>query len=275
MTDPTEGNPGAPTGVRPIMRTTVVLLLLATAALVSACGGGVATDSPAGREFVATTVTGHELVDGTTLSIAFGDDGRLRAGAGCNTLGGTWTLTDGRLQVGPLETTEMGCPGDLDAQDEWLADLLAAEPTASLDGDTLTLATDTSTVELLDRDVAVPDLPLEGTRWEVDTLVDGDSASSSATQAQATPPAWLRLDGDGGLEGFDGCLPIEGTAIVTGQGVDLEPDPPTATLDCPAQQTADAVRGVLTTGVQWSVDGEVLTLDAPTGEGLRLRAAEG
>lgn len=275
MTRPAAGNPGAPTGVRPTMRTTLVLLLLATAALATACGGGVATDSPAGREFVATSVAGHDLVAGTTVSITFGDDGRLRAGAGCNTLGGTWALTDGRLQVGPLETTEMGCPGELHAQDEWLADLLAAEPTASLEGDTLTLATDTSTVELLDREVAVPDLPLEGTRWEVDTLVDGDSASSSATQAQPEPPAWLRIDGDGGLEGFDGCLPIQGTAIVTGQGVDLEPDPPTATLDCPAQQMADAVRRVLTTGVQWSVDGEVLILDAPTGEGLRLRAAEG
>jgi len=246
------------------MRPALIPLL---ALLLTACGGGVTAASPAGHEYLAQAVTGHDLVEGTELRLSFDDDGRLSASAGCNTLGGTWAIDDGRLSVGDLFTTEMGCDGPRHAQDEWLGGLLSAGPTVTLDGDRLTLATDEATIELLDVEQAEPDRALEGTTWEVAGFFDEEVASNLAVGT----PATLLLQ-DGAITGFDGCADLTGTATVTGEGVDLYPEPAEGGADCPDATYAAMVREVLTTGVQWSVRGDALRLTSPHGPGLDLRA---
>ena len=81
---------------------------------VSASGGD---DPPAadvtfedleGRSFASSSVTGYELVAGTTVDLTFAE-GRISAVAGCNTQNGEADVVDNTLEVGPLASTMMGC----------------------------------------------------------------------------------------------------------------------------------------------------------------------
>ena len=51
------------------------------------------------------------------------------------------------------------------SQDSWLADILTSSPTVSTAGDTLTMQSGGYQLSFLDRRAAIPDAPLEGTRW--------------------------------------------------------------------------------------------------------------
>jgi heat shock protein HslJ len=144
-----------------------------------------------GREFVSSDVEGRELAAGSEIRLSFQGD-QISISAGCNTMGGTYTVDDGVLRADQLFTTEMACEEPLMDQDTWMTGFLAAGSEATLDGDTLTLTGDEVTITLLDREVAEPDLPLEGTTWAVDGLVSADAVSSMLAGTNAT----LLVEGD-------------------------------------------------------------------------------
>ncbi|MCU1498422.1 MAG: hypothetical protein JWM47_2375 [Acidimicrobiales bacterium] len=78
---------------------------------------------------------------------------------GCNGGSGEARLDGDRLVVTDIAATRRGCVGAegeaLMAQDVWMAELLESGPTVSIEGDTLTLTTDT-TVLTATRPVALP-----------------------------------------------------------------------------------------------------------------------
>ncbi len=194
------------------MRRVLLTLSLATLLPLAACAddGSGSSDGPApataddlnGRAFVSTEVTGHELVDDTQVRISFEDD-RLSASAGCNTLSAAYTIDEGSLTLdGQPASTMMGCDDDLMTQDGWLASFLADGPEAELDGDTLTLTGGDVTMTMLDETVADPAKPLIGTAWTLDTIIDGDTASS--VPAAVDPPT-LMISDAGEATMFAGC----------------------------------------------------------------------
>jgi heat shock protein HslJ len=138
-----------------------------------------------GRSFLSTGSSGFVIVPGTTIRVGF-DDGNVSASAGCNQMGGAYSVVDGRLLVESLSMTEMGCDQPLMDQDTRLVELLTGSPSLTVDGNTLTLASDTASITFLDREVADPDRPLEETRWIVDTILEGDAASSIPAGAVAS-----------------------------------------------------------------------------------------
>jgi heat shock protein HslJ len=148
-----------------------------------ACGNDSGSSSGAGelngREFLSRSLDGHSLVAGTQIRLSF-DQGQISAKAGCNSLSARYQVADGRLVVrgDGMTTTDIGCDPLRHAQDEWLGEFLQSRPSFDLDGDALTLMTADATLHLLDRVVADPDRPLFGTPWRVDTVLDGDVASS-------------------------------------------------------------------------------------------------
>jgi heat shock protein HslJ len=95
-------------------------------------------------------------------SLVFNADGTVGASAGCNAMGGTWSLDGTTLRVKIEQMTEMGCPDDRFAQDDWLIDWLAGELTVTLRGDELVLTGAGVTMTLLDRETADADPPAEG-----------------------------------------------------------------------------------------------------------------
>lgn len=124
-------------------RRVVLALAGAVVALLSLGACGSASPDLAGKTYTSTQVTGHDLVPGSAVTLAFAD-GRVSAQAGCNTMNGPATWDGGKLVVAvPMASTMMACDDALMAQDQWLGSFLTSSPALTVEGDTLTLG-DTS-----------------------------------------------------------------------------------------------------------------------------------
>ena len=223
----------------------------------------------AGRTFLSDAVEGFTLVDGTQVSVTF-DGSNIGAVAGCNQLSSTWSVEGDVLVVGPMAQTEMACePATLMDQDTWLASVLTSRPTITLDGDTLTIGADGSTVTLVDAAATRVAVPLEGTTWVVDTLTSGDLATS--IPAGATAPT-LRFE-DGSVAVDTGCNTGSGTARVLGDTVTFGPIAMTrmACTDPVATAVEPQVLAVLRGTATTAIEGDVLTLRTGT-DGLVAHA---
>ena len=271
----------------------LVPVVLVSVLVVAACGAGSspvpgATASPAppavgdptavpgptdppgggldGRTFLSTAIDGRGLVAGSRVRLAF-LDGTIGASAGCNSMGGSYTVVDGVLRAPQLATTEMACDPALMAQDQWLASLLNGAA-ISLDGDTLTLAKDGVTLTLVDREVADPDRPLTGTTWVVEGLVSGETVSSIPDGVRAT----LVFDA-GAVAVETGCNSGGGPAAI-GDGVIAFGTIGLTERACagPHMELEQAILAVLGPQTGYTIEADVLTLDAG-GIGLVLRAS--
>ena len=70
------------------------------------------------------------------LTISFGD-GKISGDAGCNTFHGTYTSSDGGIEVGPLATTRRACEETLMTQEREFLAALASAVKWSIDGNVL------------------------------------------------------------------------------------------------------------------------------------------
>lgn len=249
------------------------LLMLASGCATAEPGSdGGAGGTPAGRVFLSTAVTEDgrpfPLEPGTRIRLSFGTDSELSVNAGCNSMGGRFRVDGGRLALPDLAMTDMGCLAGLQEQDRWVAGLLTSRPGWRLAGDTLTLTAGTKEITMTDREVADPDRPLVGTRWEVDTVLAGDAAAS------APAGAYLVFTDEGRVQGSTGCNQMSGAAKRDGDRISF------AQLITTKMACADelnrleaAVISVLDGSVAWRVDADRLELRNPNGHGLSLRAA--
>lgn len=239
-------------------------------------GDGVATDDQLkGRAFVGTTVTEggepYELAADTTLRLAF-DDGQVGADAGCNSMGGEYSLEGDVLVVESLSQTEMACvPEERMEQDTWFAQILTSGPTVLVDGDQLVLTAGDTVITLTDEEVADPDRPLVGTAWELDTVLSGDTASSSADAPVSSTGGAITLvlaeDGTWTTDG--GCIPTQGlwTEALGTLSITVSAAP-----GCVAQTPEDVAFGAVFGGeVAYEIDRDRLTLMVGD-QGVSLRA---
>jgi heat shock protein HslJ len=273
-------------------------LLLALAAVVAACGstpsstpaptatalpsatpgtgsadpapsaGGPVTDPSvlAGRTFLSTAIAGRDLAPGSQVRLTFGNT--LGASAGCNSMGGSYSVADGTLHVGRMAITEMACERPLMDQDTWLAGSLDGAA-MTFDGTTLTLAKDGVTLTLMDEQAAIPDAPLEGTTWVVDTLIRDQTATSVPAGLSAS-----LVFSDGRVAANTGCNRGNGSASIAADAITFGPMALTR-MACPepAMDLESFVTGVLEGEVAYTVDGDVLHL-LGAGGGLDLRAQQ-
>lgn len=240
---------------------TILLAACSAAGAPSPSGG--ALD---GRTFISTGIQGADLVPDTQVRLTFAD-GNLNAQAGCNIMGGTYTIEGDRLRTTQLSMTEMGCDEPRQAQDEWLTAFLG-NVTFALDGDTLVLTSDTVRLTLMDKEVVTPDQALEGTRWLLDGIVSGDAVSSVPVGVTASIAiADRRVDVEAGCNMGGGSVDVTADTLTFG---------PIATtkMACEAGPASveSAILGVLNGTVDYAIDADVLTLDAGSA-GLILRAA--
>jgi heat shock protein HslJ len=200
--------------------------LTATALLVLVVAGCSSAASPSasdgagpgtvdGRTFLSSDLTQdgepRPLVDGTQLRLAFAD-GQVTVNAGCNTIGGTYRVEDGRLLFEGGSMTEMGCDPALHDQDEWVGEFLGSDPELDLDGADLTLTSAGVVMTLVDREVADPDRPLTGTTWTVTSIITGDAVSTVPDGATAT----FEFADDGTVSVHTGCNSGSGRFEVSG-----------------------------------------------------------
>ncbi|NEA34128.1 META domain-containing protein [Streptomyces sp. SID13031] len=251
----------------------MVVVAAAGVMLMSACGSeSSAGGSLDGQSFLSVTVTeggkAKQLAPNTRIQLQFLDDGRLSANAGCNSMGGKVATGGGKLAVKDLATTDMGCDPPRHAQDDWLAKLLQDEPTWALAADKLTVSKGDTQLVLQNRETAQPDKPLDSTRWSLETVVSGQTASHPIDAGKAH----LTFNGER-VTGSTGCNDFQGVVARTGNKVTFgELSVTTAEcLDEPAkleQSVISKLSGELT----YSIEADRLQLRAADGSGLDFTA---
>jgi heat shock protein HslJ len=214
-----------------------------------------------GRTFLSTAVTKDgeplALAADTRISLTFADSS-ISANAGCNTMGGTYTIDDDHLVVGPMFMTEMGCDPPRMAQDQWLADFLGSRPLVTLAGNDLVLASDETTITLLDREIAEPDQPLAGPTWTLESIISGDAVSSVPVGVAAA----LLFNADGTVQVQYGCNTGGGSYSTEGDTITFEQMVITS-MACqpPAAGVESAMLAVLNAeAITYSIDADTLTL---------------
>jgi heat shock protein HslJ len=240
--------------------------------------GGPIVDSRAeleGRTFLSVEVTGATLVPDTRIQLIFKDD-TVAASAGCNGMGGAYGWDGTTLTVEDLAMTEMGCDPSRHAQDTWLADLLTSGPRLALDGDDLVVSGTTIEVKMRDREVVQPDLPLAGTRWRVDTILTGESASSVPGDAESTFVFEQGPDGTvSSVTGTSGCNQFGGPVEEVAGSLNFR-DVVITRMACSGAAGA-LERAVLPLfdgrPVKYVIDADRLSLVNPDGNGVQLRAS--
>jgi heat shock protein HslJ len=246
----------------------IVVLLLAAASL-SACGGGAGGADVRGEwELAEGTADGAPLPRpaGTRATLEL-DGGELRGIAFCNSYFASYRDEAGSFSVDGIGRTEMGCEPAVMAAETAFLDALGRATTVNRRGEDLVLAGDG--VELRFSQVpSVPDAPLAGTRWVLESVVDGETASSTVGQ-----PAVLELSADGTLSASTGCRDLTGTWRT--EAGSLLPDGLHVVGDeCPAEAgRQDAhVTAVLGAGPLAEIQEDRLTLRGKDGRGLVYRA---
>lgn len=272
------------------------LFLVVLVAVLAACGGEdapVATDDSrnegdaaggdgaAGTDAARPTIEGdyvavevledgepRDLVDGTEITMRL-DGGTLAASAGCNSIGGDYTIAGAVLVVDPLSMTEMGCEAPRHDQDQWLADFLISRPQLSPVEEGFLLANDSTSIDFRDHSFVRPDLDLVGTEWNVTGFLEGETATSMTIEQ----PATLTLTPDGSVELYDGCNGLAGTYELGDGTVRISDGGGTASVCEDSDAYQRAVRRLFGETWQYDIDGDVLTLLHEDGAGVTFRAS--
>jgi heat shock protein HslJ len=208
---------------------------------------------------------GRALGPGTHIALTFNRDGSLGANAGCNSMGGTWTMDGTTLRIEIGQMTEMGCPDDRFAQDDWLVDWLASGLTATIEGDGLTLMGVGVTLTMLDRQIADPDRPLEATTWILDGIQLGAGDEGVVSSVPGGVRATIRIDGDR-LAVDTGCNTGAASATVEGDMLGIGPLALTKRgCERDRAEVERSMTGVLQGAVRVEIDGPALRLIGPHG----------
>jgi heat shock protein HslJ len=242
-------------------------------------GSGPATPSanpsdpgtPAGSWILAkaTTPTGEiPILDDHPITLVI-DAEKVGGHAACNIYGGTVTVNGDAIRLAAMSMTEMACADDraMNAEAAYMT-ALSAVTRWSREGDRLILSGDGLELTFA-LQPPVQDAKLIGTTWVLDTLMQGDTASTVLGEAT------LNLAADGTFIGSTGCRQLTGSYKVSGDSIDLSNV--TSTGDCKDElQGQDAlVVDVLDGQVTAAIDGPILTLLAGDQEGLGFHAAPG
>jgi heat shock protein HslJ len=190
----------------------------------------------------------------------------VRGVSACNHYFATVRPAGTDIRFAGIGGTEMGCEPDVMAvEQQYLAALAVVDgATARADGLVLTGPEVRLEYAPLGRD---QDAALVGTVWHLETLLDGDVASSAAGDGT------LELGDNGRLDGTAGCLPFEGGFATAGERIRVTGlRTPGGMTDCSLQSQHDAVLTILAAEPAFGVEGSTLTLAAADGQGLVYRA---
>lgn len=165
----------------------------------------------------AVELGGSPLVEGSTVTAAFGADGSLSGSGGCNRYRTTFTASGATIEISEaVASTMMACDQAVMEQESAYFAALGAARSFSGSAEDLTLA-DEAGAPLVIFDVQVQELA--GT-WNVTGYHDGGSAVVSPVQG-STPT--LTFGADGAVSGTAGCNQLTGSVEVDGNSVTFGP----------------------------------------------------
>jgi heat shock protein HslJ len=176
--------------------------------------------------------TSRQILNGTTVTLEFGQDGKITGSAGCNHYFADYTLKGTAITIGQAGSTEMYCtaPGVMEQESAYLAVLnRAASVTATNDR---LIFTDATGAAILSFTKIIPPAPapLTGTNWTLDSFYTGDAVSSVITGTTITAV----FGEDGRVTGSAGCNNYFGSYTVTGKSLSIGSTGSTK-MNCPGR----------------------------------------
>ncbi|MFJ8667766.1 META domain-containing protein [Streptomyces sp. NPDC093600] len=219
--------------------------------------------------FESVTVAGKKTQAPAGAHVEIEKNGRAKGNSGCNHFGAAVAVKGDTLTVSTGETTEMGCPAELQSFETTLHKAFSGTLKAKLDGDRLTLtAPDGRTVLAL---TSEPAAPLNGTTWNVTSLLSGDTAASPPKGSEGK--AHFTIDKNGKVSGNLGCNNFSTTAKITGRTIDFG-EIATTRMMCtgPQMKLETELYKVFGGTATYELRHRALTLSAPDGAGLGATA---
>lgn len=165
----------------------------------------------------ASQLGGSPVLEGSTVTAAFGADGSLAGSGGCNRYRTTYTTVDTTITIdGAVASTMMACDQAVMAQEAAFFAALTGVRSFAVSGEELTLSDDAGTALLV---FSTQSQELAGS-WVVTGYHDGGSAVVSPVQG-STPT--LAFAEDGTLSGTGGCNQLTGSFEVDGNAITIGP----------------------------------------------------
>ncbi len=247
-------------------------LILAASLVIAACGtNDNAAVSDDGTSFdgawvlSAATIDGEDVVLLDHYRVTMTIDGSDIGGrAACNSYGGSVSIDDGAFSVGALSWTEMACERPVMKIEALFLRGLPRVTEATRSGEVVVLTGEgvDLSFELLP---PVPTADLVGVGWTLDTILQGETASSPVAGAD---PATLFLDLDGTFTGSTGCRDLAGEYIITGDIVQFTSFGAEGECTAELRPQDSRVISVLEGGFTVEIEGNRMTITTPGGEGL-------
>jgi heat shock protein HslJ len=276
--------------------TTVALLTLAACGTESkdgtgsAAGSGTAASDGGGSGKAGSALTGalwgvdSVTVDGKKTAAPAGatveidSKGLASARTGCNSMGAAVKVDGDTVTVGKMRTTLIGCEKELASFEKALGGAFSGKLKARIEdigksegrsgGKRLTLtATDGDSIAL----TSVPPAPLVGSDWTVESLTDGQTATSLPKGMEGK--ARFTVSKDGSVEGSLGCNTFRGSAQVTASTITFGALRTTRKLCAEPEMALERqVQKVLEGKVTYELRHRSLTLTSAAGKGTGIEA---
>ncbi|MFD7854278.1 META domain-containing protein [Streptomyces microflavus] len=197
--------------------------------------------------------------------------GRAKAGFGCNHISADARVEGDRITFGKPVSTQMACDETTEKAEKAALAAMDGEVTAKLSGEKLTLTTEGGdTIALSEEKPA----GLVGTRWAVNTLLSGETATSVPADLPKERVPHLTFGEDGTVHGNSGCNSFHSKAAVKGSTIDFGPPAGTRKM-CPEaeMEVERAVLAALDGPATYTIKGSTLTVTSKDGKGIGATAA--
>lgn len=203
-------------------------------------------------------------LEGTTLTMAFGEDGQVTGSAGCNNYFASYTVDGQNLTIGQAGSTMMACePAEIMQQETQFLTALGNAATWSINANGQLQILDAEGLIVGIFDPIVP-TSLTGTTW-VATMVNNGRQAVTNLVAGTTITAVFTEDGK--LNGSAGCNNYMTGYTLDGANITIEP--PASTRKMCAEEGVMAQEAaylsLLPTASAWRIDGTTLELRTADG----------
>ena len=212
------------------------------------------------RNFDIESVEGYTPTDlnGTISFQSNNDNAEFSFIANCNTIGGSFTLTDDAFVATEISTTQMGCDAGFMDDDNWYSTFLGSSPSLSESEGTLTLSTAEASIVFFEPFEDTEGSGLIGNTWLIDTFFEGDTSFS----VNADPPVTLSFEEDDTFTFYDGCAEGGGSFSFDEDILTIF-DVNTTALDCSDEtliKASELLLGLFAEELSVSIDGDRITL---------------
>ena len=269
------------------MRPSRIWIMTSLLVLAAAACGDDSTDAPptkspvgsdadvlAGTSWVAQRISndwgGRGPLAGSEPTIDFGAEGRTVSGStGCNLYSGDVTIGPGTISMAQVSVTERACvPQEIMEQEALFLEILTSAEGFTLADEVLELRSADGSVSFIEA-VPVVNAALDGTAWELDTLIEGEVAMSVLT---TTTPSLTVDTGEGSMQGTTGCNTFGGTVMIEGSEFTLT-DMTWTEIGCePDIMRQEAlILDVLQNAELYEIEGDHLTISGTEGRSLIYR----